>query len=237
MSLNNRNTINSHPLLTTEITNTPDIAIMGGTFDPIHNGHIETAKAVAHWLNVTHITLLPAHIPPHKQTPCVSSDIRAELVQKVCQHDPLFSCDTRELTRQAPSFTVDTLSEYRQEHPHSRLFFLIGMDSLLNFTAWHKWKDIMTLCHLVVSTRPGYELSNLPAHIHDQLAPYIQKELNQVKGIAGAIIFAPPCHYNISSTEIRKRIENGEPIVHWLPSEVAKYIESKKIYLRSNKSI
>ena len=237
MSLSSSNVMTHKQLLTADVDNAPDIAIMGGTFNPIHNGHIQTATAVAQWLGITNIILLPAHIPPHKQTPSVSSDVRARIVQKVCQHNPLFSCDTRELARQKPSFTVDTLTEYRQEHPHSRLFFLIGMDSLLNFTSWHRWQEIMKLCHLVVSTRPGYDVSNIPRQTHAVLSPYIHDDITQIKDIAGAIIFAPPCQYNISSTEIRERIENGESITHWLPPEVAKYIESKKIYIRSNKSI
>ena len=104
---------------------------MGGTFDPIHNGHIETAKETAKWLNVEQLFLLPAHIP-HKYSSTASALHREKMVSIICQQQPLFQLDNRELKRKTSSYTVTSLQEIKQEQPESILFFIIGMDSFLN---------------------------------------------------------------------------------------------------------
>jgi nicotinate-nucleotide adenylyltransferase len=139
------------------------IAILGGTFDPIHYGHILPAQHVRTWLGVDHITLLPAHIPPHKQTTTVNSIHRTAMVRLICQHEAGFICDARELNRSSHSYTVESLKEIKAESPNTQLFFIIGMDSLHTFMQWHQWEEILTLCHLVVNTRPHYHISQLPS--------------------------------------------------------------------------
>ena len=141
------------------------IGILGGTFDPIHLGHTQSAQAVANQLNLTEVLLIPAHIPPHKISaklvPHASAEQRAAMVEIACQKSELFTCDLRELKRSGHSYTVDTLKELKQQYPTKALFFIIGMDSLLTFTTWHKYKEILSLCHLVVNTRPNYSIEQL----------------------------------------------------------------------------
>ena len=137
------------------------IAILGGTFDPIHHGHLKPAQQVANWLKLEKLVLLPAHIPPHKNGTYANASQRKAMVELVCEHDKLFHIDSRELTRTSPSYTVETLKEIKSENPHSQLFFIIGMDSLLNFTSWHQWQEILMLCHLVVNNRPQYEFASI----------------------------------------------------------------------------
>jgi len=206
------------------------IALFGGTFDPIHKGHIYTAEALANWLSIEKVTLLPAHIPPHKASPSVSSVHRAEMVELVCKHHSLFDCDQRELTRNKPSYTVDTLAEFRLEHPEKELFFFIGMDSLLTFTQWHQWQRILTLCHLVVCTRPGYDMENMSDEITQLLSKH-QIGLSDLESNKnGGILFAPPSEHDISSSELRHAYQNQQPNETWLTTEVSQYIQENSLY-------
>ncbi len=216
--------------------NPDQLAILGGTFDPIHLGHTIPAKKIANWLGLTKVTLMPAHIPPHKATPAVSSATRSEMVRLVCQLDPLFELDTRELERDKPSYTIDTLTEIKNERPDTQIFFLVGMDSLLNFTKWVQWRQILKLCHLVVSTRPGYDLAKLPSATKELLVEYQCTKEEVLAKNAGGILLAPPCQQDISSTAIRAALSNTLSADQWLPPEVAKYISLNKLYQNQNKS-
>jgi nicotinate-nucleotide adenylyltransferase len=207
------------------------IAIMGGTFDPIHNGHIETAKETAQWLNVEQLLLLPAHIPPHKNTTTVSAFHREAMVNLVCQQYPLFELDNRELQRHTSSFTVTSLQEIKQEHPDSRIFFIIGMDSLLNFTSWYQWQNILSLCHLVVNVRPGYALDQINGATQALLAKYQINDLKQVNNQdSGAIIFHKNQSFNVSSTDIRQQLSSHKFEDNRLTKTVCQYIVQEKLY-------
>jgi len=215
--------------------NTPKrLAILGGTFDPIHNGHIIPAKNVAKWLGIDRISILPAHLPPHKNTVSASAQQRVDMVKLVCENEALFDCDERELKRTSLSYTVDTLKEIKNEHgSNSRIFFIIGMDSLLNFTQWHQWQEILTLCHLVVNCRPDYPLNNLSTATHDLLSKHrLNKEI-QVKDIqtnAGYILFPPEIHLAISSTVIKAKIKAQQNCQELLTKNVLNYIEKQQLY-------
>ena len=140
---------------------TEHIGILGGTFDPIHLGHTLPAKAVAAYLSLDKVLVIPAAVPPHKATPNISAVNRAAMVKLACENEPLLSCDERELTRDGYSFTIDTLKTLSQEQPNARLYFIIGLDSLLTFTTWRCYQEILSFCHLIVNTRPNYQLNQL----------------------------------------------------------------------------
>jgi len=208
-----------------------NIVIMGGTFDPIHNGHIETAKETAQWLNVDHVFLLPAHIPPHKSSTRANAIHRENMVKIICQQLPLFQLDDRELTRKTPSFTVTSLEEIKQEQPDSKIFFIIGMDSLLNFTSWHQWQKILSLCHLVVNIRPGYPLKQINTATQELLKNH---QISNISGItqkdAGGIILHKNQSFDISSSEIREQLSKKTLSTNLLPTAVHKYIIEEKLY-------
>ncbi|WP_286265642.1 nicotinate-nucleotide adenylyltransferase [Thalassotalea atypica] len=213
-----------------------DIAILGGTFDPIHLGHIIPAQQIIGWMSISELILLPAHIPPHKSRPLTPSNVRVEMVELVCQQHDNIACDTRELSRNKPSYTIDTLKEFRQEYPAHRLFFLIGMDSLISFTTWFEWQNILKLCHIVVSTRPGYDKDTLSEETK-QLLEQRQVSLESLgKEKSGKIIMAPPCEYDISSTMVREYIAQQKTVEQYLTPEVAKYINAHQLYNPINKS-
>jgi len=208
-----------------------NIAIMGGTFDPIHNGHVETAKETAAWLNVEELTLLPAHIPPHKSTTAASALHREAMVKLICQQQPLFQLDNRELKRYSASYTVTSLQEIKQEHPESRVFFIIGMDSLLNFTRWHKWQTILSLSHIVVNIRPGYQLNQINNETQQLLKKHQIDNLNEInQQDAGGIIFHQNQSLNISSSEIRQQLSSNKFDNNHLAETVRRYIIQKNLY-------
>jgi len=181
------------------------IGILGGTFDPIHIGHTTPAECVARWLNLDKILLIPAHIPPHKKTPKINAEQRAKMVDLVCEDNSLFQCDLRELHHLTPSYTVETLKELKQDYPNKTLFFIMGMDSLLTFTQWHCYKEILTLCHLVINTRPNYSLTQLNDETKLLLKDHKVTELFRLQNASfGHIIFTPnfssESYINISSS-------------------------------------
>jgi nicotinate-nucleotide adenylyltransferase len=207
------------------------IAIMGGTFDPIHNGHVETAKETAKWLNVEQLLLLPAHIPPHKDSTTANALHRENMVKIICQQQPLFQLDSRELKRHSASYTVTSLQEIKQEQPNSKLFFIIGMDSLLNFTTWHQWQTIISLCHIVVNVRPGYPLNQINVETQKLLNKHQIINLNEIAiRDAGGIILHKNQSFDISSSDIRQQLYDDDLRGNVLSSAVHQYIIEEKLY-------
>lgn len=141
-----------------------NIGFFGGTFDPIHIGHVLPIKKAAEQLALDKVHIIPSNIPPHKDNTQSNSFHRSEMVKIVCQHEPLFHFDGRELERKKLSYTVDSLrdisEEFRKKKQSVNLFFFMGMDSLNTFSSWYEWKEILSLCHLVVMPRPGYTLDS-----------------------------------------------------------------------------
>lgn len=215
------------------------IGILGGTFDPIHLGHTLPAKAVADYLSLTEVLLIPANIPPHKATPNVSAKQRAEMVRLACSTEFSFICDERELKRDGNSYTVDTLKELSAAYPQHTLHFIIGLDSLLTFTRWHKHQEILSLCHLVVNTRPNYQLDNLDIATQSLLSNHQAHNLSDLEQNKSGCIFLLPSklptysdhlHLDISSTAIRQQLAKSEDCRKYLSPSVFKFIEQNKLY-------
>jgi len=216
------------------------IGILGGTFDPIHKGHIETAKQVLNQYKLDKILVIPAHKPPHKSGTIASTIHRVSMVELTCANESRFELDTRETKRTNLSYTSDTIKELNAEYPSSRLFFIMGMDSLLNFTRWHLWEDILKGCSLIVNTRPGYDLSSVNTETKALLARYqstiAPKELSEQTTSASlsankSYIFLHKAEeVDISSTQIRQHIANNIDCSQWLPMNVIKYIKDNNLY-------
>jgi nicotinate-nucleotide adenylyltransferase len=215
------------------------IGILGGTFDPIHLGHTLPAKAVADYLSLTKVLLIPANIPPHKATPNVSAKQRAEMVHLACNSEHNFTCDERELKRDGHSYTVDTLKELTESFPQQTLYFIIGLDSLLTFTRWHKYQEILSLCHLVVNTRPNYQLNNVDKATEYLLNNHQVLSVNELKKHkSGGILLLPSTlplydshlHLDISSSDIRQQLANKENCRHLLAPRVFTFINKNKLY-------
>jgi len=211
------------------------IGILGGTFDPIHLGHTQSAQGVATELGLTKILLIPARIPPHK----VSSDLvphatahqRAAMVELACRQSTLFSCDTRELHRDGHSYTVDTLKELKQQYPNQPLYFIVGMDSLMSFTRWHQYQEILSLCHLVVNTRPNYSLAELNRETQALLKKYQTTDITQLSRVeSGSIFLAKAQFFDVSSTQIRQELAKTQNCHRHLLPTISDFIHKNNLY-------
>lgn len=204
------------------------IGIFGGTFDPIHLGHIKPSEDIAKQLGLAQVLLVPAHIPPHKQSTIASTSQRKKMVELVCKEMSLFALDERELKRHSKSFTIDTIKELKRLHPDARLYFFIGTDSLISLPTWYQIDELLTLCHFIVSTRPGYCPSTLTdASIRARMTSDVLKVKQQS---AGKILLLETCQVDISSTLIRQKLKNNENCTKFLPKGVAQFIEHHKLY-------
>ncbi|MGB3255228.1 nicotinate-nucleotide adenylyltransferase [Buttiauxella gaviniae] len=207
-------------------------ALYGGTFDPIHYGHLRPVEALAKQVALQQVTIMPNNVPPHRPQPLANSQQRKTMVELAISGNSLFKLDDRELQRETPSYTVETLEQLRAEiGAEQPLAFIVGQDSLLSLQRWHRWETLLTLCHLLVCQRPGYSLSmNTPeeqqwleAHQTDSV-----EELHSQP--AGQIYLAQTPMYDISATAIRQRLEQHQTCDDLLPPAVAEFIRQHHLY-------
>jgi len=207
------------------------IGIIGGTFDPIHFGHLRPALEVAELLNLDELRFIPNANPPHRWQPEADAQHRLEMVKLAIKNTPVFKLDDREYQRNGPSYTIDTLKEIRAEIGLDRpLCLLIGQDALQGFTQWRDWQGILNLTHLVVSRRPGYELDFTDNQwMHDILVNNAD-ELKQAPN--GMLFFAKVTQLAISATAIRNWLKQGSSVQYLTPAVVNNYLLTHKLYTR-----
>ena len=139
------------------------IGVFGGTFDPIHYGHLRLAEELADRLQLGEVRIVPARVPPHRAAPKVTSSHRLEMVRLACAGNPRFLVDDRECRREGPSYTVDTLLGLRAElAADTPLCLLMGVDAYLALTTWSRWERLYDLAHIVIAHRPGFERDRRP---------------------------------------------------------------------------
>ncbi|MFC0179884.1 nicotinate-nucleotide adenylyltransferase [Thorsellia kenyensis] len=208
------------------------IVYYGGTFDPIHIGHLNICKSIAYYFNFQTINILPNHIPPHRQQPVANVHQRIAMIELAIKNEPLFTLDTRELLRDTYSYTIDTLIEMRHEFGSKRpILFIIGEDSLYSLNKWHQWENLLNYCHLIVCKR-NHEIqpipdSNLNLWIESHLEPNKEHLLELANG---KIFLAPTPYFDVSATLIRNLLKSGKSCDRLLPSPVYDYIKSNGIY-------
>lgn len=195
--------------------------ILGGTFDPIHNGHLLAAECSRHEFGLDKVIFIPSARPPHKELDGVlTADHRLRMVEQAIKGNAGFALSTLEMERSGPSFTVDTIEYFRYGFPGVDLYFIMGMDSLLLMDTWRDYRKLATLCHFIIVTRPGYRLdrsnprlATLPGQLWDHA------HLLEIPGM------------DISSTDIRCRIATGRPVRYLVPEPVEAYIRQHGLYL------
>lgn len=212
----------------------------GGTFDPVHNGHVAIARAVRDGLDAN-VALLPAADPPHKPATHADAQQRATMLGLAIEGEPSLAVDRRELRREGPSYSVDTLRELRAElGPSQPIAWLIGSDSLLQLSTWHCWRELFEYAHVLAVERPG---SRVDAGWVEQHAPEVHAEIAPRRRPAPALAQAPAGGYATlpldrqhqeSSSEIRRRIVAGESWQDLVPSAVAAYIRRHGLYLNGS---
>lgn len=207
-------------------------ALFGGTFDPVHYGHLKPVEILANQIGLSRIIIMPNNVPPHRPQPEATSEQRKHMVELAIADKPLFVLDERELRRDMPSYTAETLQAWRREEgPDAPLAFIIGQDSLLTFPQWHQYETILDNTHLIVTRRPGYPLTmKQPEHQHwlDHHLTLDAEELH-VKP-AGKIYLAETPWFDISATLIRERLQKGGSCDDMMPAPVLDYIMQQGLY-------
>lgn len=204
------------------------IGIFGGTFDPIHLGHLLIAETAREQLGLHQVRFIPAAIAPHKldRTAAVTGKQRAEMVQLAINGNPAFVCDQRELSRGGVSYTVDTLEELRREYTASQLVLIIGADSLHELDTWREPQRICELAFVAVVARGGQPTPDL-TYLQRYLPP-AQVADDEKNTLEQHLISMP--QLEISSTDIRRRIASGYSVRYLLPPAVAAYIAAQQLY-------
>ena len=204
------------------------IGILGGTFDPIHYGHLRPALDVAEQLNLAQIYLIPNSIPPHRAQPQATAEQRLEMLHLAIKDCPEFVIDDRELQRQGESYTVDTLLSLRQDFPENPLYLLIGTDAFLYIQTWHRWQELLQLAHIVVMERPD-EILVMPDKLNKWYQQYLASK-DDVKQFSGKIWPVKVTQLAISATEIRQKIAQGLTPQFLLPDTVIHFIKQSGLY-------
>ncbi|MGX5833542.1 nicotinate-nucleotide adenylyltransferase [Aeromonas piscicola] len=206
------------------------IGLLGGTFDPIHIGHLRPAIEARDAIGLAEIRLIPNHIPPHRANPFCSSEQRLAMVKLAAAENAGFVVDERELRRDTPSWTIDTLIELRQALPDTPLCFLMGMDSLLGLPGWHRWQELLDHAHLVVNVRPGWQ-PEYPREVAELLARHHTMDATALhRCLAGHIWLADNQPIELSATRLRALLAAGEDPRYLLPPSVADYIRQQGLY-------
>ena len=210
------------------------LGLFGGTFDPVHYGHLRLAEeAIAH-LALGGVRWIPAGQPPHRGTPQVTAAQRLDMVRCATAGNPRFSVDAGEVEAAAPSYTVHTLERLRRElGDRQQLVLLVGADAFAGLATWHRWRDIFALAHVAVSHRPGFpvETASLP---HELATEFNDRRLTDAAALktspAGGIVTFAMTQLAISATQIRKLLANELSARYLLPDDVLDYIQLHSLY-------
>lgn len=210
------------------------IGVFGGTFDPIHYGHLRLAEELADRLGLAQVRIIPARVPPHRAAPRVTSAHRLEMARLGCAGNARFVVDDRECRREGPSYTVDTLLELRGElgaaHP---LCLLMGVDAYLALMTWSRWQQLYELAHIVIAHRPGFELdpADMPAALAEETVTRRARVAAQlVASPAGTVLALDTPALDISATGIRAALREGRSVRYLLPDSVLDYIGRNHLY-------
>jgi len=212
------------------------IGILGGTFDPIHYGHLRLAQEIGQGLKLDEVRFVPSGTPPHRAAPLTSALERLAMVRLAVRDNALFNVDEREIRRSGPGYTVDTLAELRREiGPARALCLLVGADAFLDFATWSRWHELFALAHIVVAHRPGFPVEAWQARMPQPLArEYASRTLQQPLAVhlapAGGIVVVAITALDISATRIRDCIRAGTSPRYLLPDSVLDYIQTRKLY-------
>lgn len=202
--------------MSTELSQKP-LAILGGTFDPIHNAHLRVAWEAAEFLDAD-VRLVPASVPPHRDQPVATADERARCVRAALAGQQRLMIDVRELGREGPSYTVDTLVELRAEIGDERaLVLLVGSDAFAGLPSWHRWRDMFDLAHIGVLTRPGHD-ATLPTELRTKIASRrCPNALALRDSPAGRVLPIPVTPLEISATQVRQLLAQGRDPRYLVP--------------------
>ncbi len=210
------------------------VGVLGGTFNPIHFGHLRIAEEVSENLKLDEIRFIPSANPPHKPTPQISAEHRTTMVQLAIKNNPKFLCDSRELSRTGASYTVDTLISLREDFGNqTSISLIIGTDAFMQLDTWHRWQELLQFAHIILVKRPETATPQKPlsTRLEDFLRDHYTEDISLInQQPAGFISMQSVTALAISSTNIRERLKNNQSAHYLLPENVLEYIENHQIY-------
>ncbi|BBP55671.1 putative nicotinate-nucleotide adenylyltransferase [Pseudomonas sp. St386] len=222
------------PAAVTTTTLPRRIGILGGTFDPVHIGHLRGALEVADALALDELRLTPSARPPHRDTPQVSAQDRLAMVECAVAGVAPLVVDARELQRDKPSYTIDTLELMRAElAADAQVFLLLGWDAFCGLPTWHRWEELLQHCHILVLQRPDAD-SEPPDALRNLLAARSVSDPLALKGPNGQIAFVWQTPLAVSATQIRQLLASGKSVRFLVPDAVLAYIDAHGLYRASN---
>lgn len=206
------------------------IAIFGGTFDPVHIGHLRPALEVAEALELPELRLVPARVPPHRSDPGAPAEHRLDMLERALDGQSRLVIDRRELGRGGPSYSVDTLNSLRAEFPDSPLALVIGEDAFASLSSWHRWTEIPELAHLVVMTRPG-SARVLDAALEELSARRrVSGPAELREAPAGRLLAVGVTALDVSASRVRELLASGRDPRWLVPDPVLDYIRENGLY-------
>ena len=213
------------------------VGLLGGTFNPIHFGHLRMAQELADALNLSEVRFIPSANPPHKTMPTVSAKHRAAMVQLAIADNPFFKMDTRELERTGVSYTIDTLISLREKlgqesKQHISLCLIMGSDAFVHLNTWARWQELLNYCHIILVQRPN---ASKQPKLPDELAVFLQDHYTEnlddlTNNVAGYIHMQAITPLEISSTNIRNALKNKLSARYLVPEKVINYLHKHKLY-------
>lgn len=207
------------------------IGILGGTFDPIHIGHLRMGIELYEACHLAKIHVMPCYQPVHRQLPMATPLQRLAMVEYAIENEPSLVADDREILRKGPSYTIDTLLELHADMPDTPFCILIGIDAFIGFATWHRFEEILQYAHLIIAHRPQYHLPTTGV-IADLLHQHLKQDAKYIHNhLAGGILLRPISLLEISATDIRKQIAMKKNPRYLLPNSVYEYIQQNSIYL------
>ena len=199
------------------------LGVLGGTFDPIHHGHVAAAEAAQRALDLDAVMLVPSHIPPHRQDPVgASGEQRFAMAQLAAAGRPGWTASRIEVDRQGPSYTYDTLAEIGKQRASTQIHFILGADAFAEIATWSRYPAVLDLAHFVVVSRPGITLDSLHARVPSAFSPRPSAKTR--------VILVEAATPDVSSTDIRRRARAGDSLTTLVPDAVADYIHAHRLY-------
>jgi nicotinate-nucleotide adenylyltransferase len=207
------------------------IGLLGGTFDPVHFGHLRLALEIVQRLDLQELRLVPLHVPPHREPPNATAEQRYAMLQIAIADVDCLHVDERELHREGVSYTIDTVKSLRNETGDTPLCLLLGMDAFKSIDTWHQWEELLTYAHIIIADRPGTSLPNEVSAIKELVDEHcIDDHLLLHQNQAGKILHIPIPMLDISSTHIRQQISKRNNVRFLLPDAVIDYIHANHLY-------
>lgn len=213
------------------------VGIFGGTFDPIHFGHLRLAQEVAEHCGLESVRIVPAGKPPHRTEPHCPPAMRMEMVRIASSGNSLFFPDEREISKQSPCYSVETLHQMRGELGNEKPFCLmVGADAFLGLASWHNWTELFDLAHILVAQRPGFDLSSrMTEPLQSEFRARLSSEPEALRhSPSGKIVVVEITLMDISSSMIRECLSGGRSARYLLPDEVLDYIGNHGLYRERN---